>query len=176
MNKVILTLDQHKIDPSVPADDRENYYERRAARAVLRDRNGKVALMYASKRQYYKLPGGGIDDGEEVIEALSRELMEETGCIAKIAQNLGITEEWRDFDKMHQISYAFAAEVISQDTPPAFTQSEIEEGFELYWTTNIDSAIGLVESNNNNEDVRVSFMSQRDTAILAKAKSAIKDF
>ncbi len=176
MNKVILTLDQHKIDPSVSTDNRENYYVRYAARAVLYDADGKVAIMYAGQKKYYKLPGGGINEGEEMAEALARELMEETGCVAKIVKNLGTTEEWRDFDSMHQISYAFSAIKITQDSPPTFTQGEIDKGFELRWAPNIDEAIKLVESNIADKDVRVSFMAQRDTAILRAAVSINRDF
>lgn len=171
MDKIILTLDQHKIDPTVSADDRENYYARRAARAVLTDENGQVALMYAGQKQYYKLPGGGIDEGEEIIEALERELMEETGCVAEIERELGIVIEWRDFDKMHQISYAFTATKLRQDSAPAFTPSEIDEGFEFRWVADIDEAIKLVEAQADNVDTRLRFMSQRDAAILRSVQS-----
>lgn len=170
MNNVILTLDQHEIDASVPADDRENYYVRRAARAVLKDEAGRVALMYAVQRKYYKLPGGGIDEGEEIAEAMAREILEETGCVADVVQDLGIVIEWRDFDKMHQISYAFEAVKTSQDSSPNFTQSEIDEGFEVRWTTDIDEAIRLVEGEVTHEDIEVKFMAQRDTAILRAVK------
>lgn len=170
MNNVILTLDQNKIDPNVSAENRENYYVRRAARAVLKDENGQIALMYAGQRKYYKLPGGGIDEGEEVAEAMARELLEETGCTAEIVKDLGIVLEWRDFDKMHQISYAFKATKLSQDSSPDFTQSELDEGFEVRWVSDIDEAIQLVESEVGHDDVEVKFMAQRDAAILRAAK------
>ena len=50
---------------SVDTNDRDSYYFRRAVRAVLSDRNGQIALMYAKQRDYYKLPGGGVDEGDD---------------------------------------------------------------------------------------------------------------
>lgn len=170
MNNVILTLDHNKIDPTVSAENRENYFVRRAARAVLNDENGQIALLYAGQRKYYKLPGGGIDEGEEIFAAMARELLEETGCIAEIVQDLGIVIEWRDFDTMHQISYAFKAVKIRQDFSPSFTQSELDEGFEIRWVSDIDEAIRLVESEVGHDDIEVKFMAMRDTAILRAAK------
>ncbi len=169
MNNIILTLDQHELDPSVSAENRANYRERHAARAVLKDEFGKVALMYAGQRQYYKLPGGGIDEGEEVSKAMARELLEETGCTAEVTGEIGIVEEWRDYDDLHQISYAFTATKTEQVADPDFTQSELDEGFEVRWVDGIEAAVQLVEEHTSHEDVEVSFMAQRDAAILRAA-------
>lgn len=169
MNNVILTLDQNVIDPNASVEDRAHYQIRHAARAVLKDENGRVALMFAGQRQYYKLPGGGIDEGEDVLEALARELLEETGCTAKVTGEIGIVEEWRNFEELHQISYAFSTTKVEQVSSPAFTQSELEEGFEVRWATDINEAIQLVEEKVSHEDIHVRFMAQRDTAILRAA-------
>ncbi len=49
MNEIILILDQQEQDPTVSSDNRANYHLRHAARAVLQDESGKVALMFAQK-------------------------------------------------------------------------------------------------------------------------------
>ncbi len=166
MNNVILTLDQRDTDSNVSAENRANYRLRYAARAVLKDEFGKVALMYAGQRQYYKLPGGGIDDGEKISEAMARELMEETGCKAEVIGEIGIVEEWRDYDELHQISYAFTATKTEQVGDPDFTQSELDEGFEVRWIDSLNEAMQLVEAHSSHENVEVRFMAQRDAAIL----------
>ena len=38
----------------------------------------KIALVYSTKHQFYKFPGGGIHEGEENTTALIREVTEET--------------------------------------------------------------------------------------------------
>ncbi|WP_235540628.1 NUDIX hydrolase [Paenibacillus sp. Root52] len=48
-----------------------------ASRGVLVDDMLKVDMMYMSKINLYKLPGGGIDEGEEIRDAFLREIKEE---------------------------------------------------------------------------------------------------
>lgn len=48
---------------------------------ILRD--GKIAMMYSRKYNYYKLPGGGIEGEETLEETLIREVREESGLIVK---------------------------------------------------------------------------------------------
>ncbi len=170
MNTTILTLDQREMDQSVDISNRENYYMRNAVRAVFIDHSGRIALIYAGQRGYYKLPGGGVDDGEVLSEALTRELIEETGSEANIGDELGRVVEWRDFCKMKQTSYAFRASLVGEPGIPQLTESEIEEEFALHWIDTIDEAIKLVEANVDHEDIEVVFMSRRDAAILRAAQ------
>lgn len=66
--------------------------ERDVVRAVVLDRAGRVLLLQTRdpKNAYadvwWELPGGGIDPGETVVEAVIRELAEETGLVATPAQ------------------------------------------------------------------------------------------
>ncbi len=170
MSEIIITLDQHEMDPTVSIEDRKNYYVRQAARAVLVDEIGRVILMHAHTRGYYKLPGGGIEEGEEIEVALARELLEETGATADIIQNLGTVVEWRDFKKFNQFSHAFKALLKEQESSPALTESELEEGFEAEWIESLDEAIKLITAQEDHDDLDIMFMSKRDSAILRSAK------
>ncbi len=170
MSRTILILDEHEMTSSVDTNDRDSYYFRRAVRAVLSDRNGQIALMYAKQRDYYKLPGGGVDEGEDLEAALSRELLEETGSRATITEELGEVVEWRDFDQMNQVSFAYKAILVGEPDKPDFTQSEIDEGFEVRWVVNLDEAIKLVEATTAHDDMEVTFMSKRDAAILRASR------
>jgi len=170
MSRTILILDEHEMTSSVDTNDRDSYYFRRAVRAVLSDKNGQIALMYAKQRDYYKLPGGGVDEGEDLEAALSRELLEETGSRATITEELGEVVEWRDFDQMNQVSFAYKAILVGEPDKPDFTQSEIDEGFEVRWVVNLDEAIKLVEATTAHDDMEVTFMSKRDAAILRASR------
>ncbi len=170
MDKTILLIDEQETDSSANIDRREDYYVRRAVRAVLSDSGGRVVLMHAGQRDYYKLPGGGVDAGESLEDALVRELLEETGSRANVTEDLGQVIEWRDFKKMKQISYAYRATLNGEPGEPNFTQKEIDEGFAVVWVDNLDEAIKLVEAKLTHEDLEVVFMTKRDAAILRAAK------
>ena len=65
-------------------DGLSNALPRLTARAIVRNNHGLYAVMYAEKWNLYSLPGGGIEDGEDVEIALRREIFEETGCSCDI--------------------------------------------------------------------------------------------
>ncbi|EOS35722.1 hypothetical protein C808_04463 [Lachnospiraceae bacterium M18-1] len=57
--------------------DSDIHIRRPSARAVIRAEDGRLAMVYSRKYQYYKFPGGGIQNGEDNTEALAREVLEE---------------------------------------------------------------------------------------------------
>jgi 8-oxo-dGTP pyrophosphatase MutT (NUDIX family) len=65
---------------NVTEDEVKTYSVREAARAVVLDDDNNVALLHATATDYYKLPGGGLDDDVDKIVALKRECIEEIGC------------------------------------------------------------------------------------------------
>ena len=54
------------------------------ARAIVRNQDGSYAVMYADKWKLHSLPGGGVEDGEDVRTALRREVYEETAVQIRI--------------------------------------------------------------------------------------------
>ena len=73
--KTITVLDQQNFAPTSEVANRASYTVRHAARVVLTDETGAVALLHAKVRNYYyKLPGGGIEENEDTEKALAREI------------------------------------------------------------------------------------------------------
>jgi ADP-ribose pyrophosphatase YjhB (NUDIX family) len=143
---------------------------REAARAVMFD-GGKVALLFVSAQNYHKLPGGGLEGGESVEDALRRELLEETGCKARVTGDIGMIVERRESSGMLQKSYCFLAKVTEKVGEPRFDSGEIGDGFKLVWM-GLDDAIAAVER------ARPSiytgkFIVKRDAAFLRKAKELL---
>lgn len=147
---------------------------RQAARAVLVDAEGKIALMQVTNRGFYKLPGGGIDPDEDIKTALNREVMEETGCSCEIANELGMVIEVKynpdEAEGEIQFSYCYLAKLIGKKGTPKFTAEELAERMELKWV-DIDEALQLVGENTEHYVGR--FITQRDTAILKAAQRLI---
>ena len=68
-------------DKDVGLEDVElnNPKVRYASRGIIRN-SGKIAIFYKENKNEYKLPGGGMDEGETPEECFIREVKEETGC------------------------------------------------------------------------------------------------
>ncbi len=109
------------------------YELRKSARAILLNEQGGVATQYLTKYNYHKLPGGGVDPGETVEEALVREVKEEVGCDCLIERPVGMVIEYRNKYMMVHISYGFVARVQGAVGTPALEPGEIEEGQQTLW-------------------------------------------
>lgn len=144
------------------------YQERGAARAVVFDKDKNIALLHVTKLHYHKLPGGGIEKGESVEDALKRELSEEIGCSAQSIRELGIVEEFRNKFSLHQLSYCFFAELEGEKGTPHLEQGEIDDGFETVWLS-IKDAIKILEGESGVEDYEAKFVQKRDLAFLRQA-------
>lgn len=66
-----------------------------AAYAVITDDDGRVLLAHWNDPTYgaWTLPGGGLDDGEDPVDAARREVAEETGYDAEIGAVLGVDSQ-----------------------------------------------------------------------------------
>ena len=117
----------------VTADELAQYTVRTAARAVVFDVDGRIALLHAVHNGYHKLPGGGVEAGEDIATSLRRECREEIGCEILIGESLGDIHEYRKQFKQHQISYCFIVQVTGIKNTPQFTHEEAAEGFALDW-------------------------------------------
>ncbi len=143
-----------------------HFSTRTASRAVLWH-GGTIALLKVGKYHYHKLPGGGIDPGESIEQALRREILEETGCTIRIIGEIGEIIEYRDYAQVVQTSYCFTAEVVEEGRPQ-FTEHERAEEFSLLWVP-IDEAIRLV-ANDRPKNQEGEFIVKRDLQFLKKAK------
>jgi 8-oxo-dGTP pyrophosphatase MutT (NUDIX family)/ribosomal protein S18 acetylase RimI-like enzyme len=147
------------------------YEVRKSARAILIDAHGKVALLHVAKEGYYKLPGGGIEENEDVLTALKRELREEVGAEIEVINPVGIIVEYRDYFQQLQFSYAFLCHVISPLMEPKMTDLEKSLGFEVVWTT-IDHAIDKTGEYKGNLYMP-RFIAIRDATLLTEAKKIL---
>ena len=125
--------------------------ERHAARAIV-IKGERILLLFTERYHDYSLPGGGIDEGEDEVAGLIRELKEETGAKGvRNVQPFAQYDEYRpwykpDADIIHMISYCYVCEIDEELGEAALEPHEISNGMTPKWM-NIHEAIA------HNEDV-----------------------
>jgi ADP-ribose pyrophosphatase YjhB (NUDIX family) len=157
-------------DVGVPNKEKLNYRLRKATRTVLFDNQGKIAVLFVSKHKYHKIPGGGLEQGENIKQALTREIKEETGCTATIKGEVGLIIEYKDNSNIIQISYCYISKLKKYGTPD-FTDSERSEGFQLQWMT-LDEAIKTI-TKEKPDLYHAKFKTTRDLAFLKETKKIL---
>jgi len=154
--------------------ENQNPRIRLGARGIVIKEDGKIAVFNKSNKNEYKLPGGGIEENENPEIAFKREVLEETGCIVEIIENLGIIEEHKTLDNFKQISYVFVGKVLKDTNELHVTEKERDEGAKLIWETPGNALKLITESFNNliaskYESVyHTKFIVYRDRKILEK--------
>ncbi len=150
------------------------YVIRRAARAIVLNGEGSMALMHATKLNYYKLPGGGIEGRETIQAALHREVKEETGCQIKEICPIGVIIEYRSRLKFMPFSYCFIAKVIGAPEKPKLTEREEGNGFVVEWFTVAQAVQLLIKQRQRITNYAGRFMSERDLLFTEKAASWLR--
>ena len=145
---------------------------RLASRGIVLDKEGKIALQNKTKKNEFKLIGGGIENNEDPKETFKREVLEEAGCEIEIIEELGITEEYRSQKNFKQTSYIFVSKVINNIHKLGLTEKEVSEGSRLLWVKPKE-ALELITScydklipSNYNDIYETRFISLRDRKIL----------
>lgn len=82
-------------------------FSRPSARAII-IKDGKIAMVYSKKYNYYKFPGGGIEADESMEDALIREVLEETGlCV--------IENSIQEYGQVHRVQKGTKEDIFIQD-------------------------------------------------------------
>jgi 8-oxo-dGTP pyrophosphatase MutT (NUDIX family) len=166
--KLLKTITNQDIFPESNMDQQIEYRIREAARAIVFDRDNNIAILNVTKLHYHKLPGGGIEKGEDIFEALNREMIEEIGCQIEVTGELGQIDEYRDEIKLYQKSYCYVAKVDGEKGTPQFVDDEIVNGFEIMWVK-LDEAIKIL-SGDITQDYAGKFILMRDLIFLNEVK------
>lgn len=74
--------------------------------------DGKLLVINKNAGPYinrFDLPGGSLEEGETLSEAMKREFLEETGLEIEIEENLGVIDFklpwlWKEFTDVHHIA------------------------------------------------------------------------
>lgn len=143
--------------------------ERHATRGIV-IKGEEILLLYTERYHDYSLPGGGIDDGEDEIAGLVRELKEETGAQGvRNVKAFGRYDEYRPWHKagadiIHMISYCYVCDIDETLGETAYESYEVRNGMKPLWM-NIHEAIAHNEEVMANSDKK-GLSIERETFLL----------
>ena len=128
-------------------------FVRNSARSIIIE-NGKVAMVHSLKYDYYKFPGGGIEQGEDPIEAMIRETREESG-LTVIPES--VTE------------YGFVHRIHKSDTDE--TECFVQDNFYYLCNVRKDAGDQQLDDYEAQEDYTLEFVEPK-TAIIKNRSTA----
>ena len=112
-------------------------FVRNSARSII-IKGEKVAMIHSIKYDYYKFPGGGIEDGENPVDAMIRETREEAGLIVlpDTVKEYGYVHRIQRSDqdeteRFIQDNYYYLCETVDEAVSQELDDYEAEETYTL---------------------------------------------
>ncbi|MEU1546814.1 NUDIX domain-containing protein [Nocardia sp. NPDC005745] len=99
-----------------------------AVSALVQDEEGRILLIRRTDNGKYSIPGGGLEAGETVTQAVVREVQEETGIDVRVTELIGVFSDpdhiiaYDDGEVRQEFSICFHAKPIG-GTPRQSTES-----------------------------------------------------
>ncbi len=150
-------------------------HTRLIARGVVINDNGEVALTKLlfddifGHRDYYELPGGGLNVDETPAQALMREMEEELGFAVEIISEIGEVSDYYNLIGRHNRNFFFLAKTIKY-VGQRLEPREITRIEKVVWLP-FDDAIESYEKLN---DIMISgLVKRRELPILKLAKQML---
>lgn len=142
---------------------------RNSARSIIL-KAGKIAMINSLKYDYYKFPGGGLENGEDPVEAMIRETREEAGLIVvpETVREYGCVRRIQRSDKdpsecFVQDNYYYLCEVRDHLTSQHLDDYEKEESYELAY---VDPAIAVSRNRSVKESPHDHLMLEREARVI----------
>ena len=129
---LLFDMDKKDYDPSL-AGDESKVFRRDSARAVI-FRDGKLAVIYSQKNHFYKIPGGGIEAGENPVDAMIREVKEESGLnvIRESVKEMGYVhriQKGKHEPLFIQDNYYYYCDAEEGQSAPCYSNAELAHDF-----------------------------------------------
>ncbi|WP_396230887.1 NUDIX hydrolase, partial [Frankia sp. EI5c] len=92
-----------------------------AVSAIVPDDQGHILLIRRTDNGYWAIPGGGVEPGESVSQAVVREVIEETGIECEVTGVVGIYSNpnhvaaYDDGEVRQQFSILFRTKMVGGD-------------------------------------------------------------
>ena len=149
----------------------EHVFSRPSVRAII-IKDGRVGMVHSLKYDYYKFPGGGIEQGESNEQALIRETLEEAGLVV-------IPLSIKEYGNVHRVSksdqkgidifvqdnFYYLCEVESEVVSQRLDAYEKDERFTLEW---IAPKQAIVVNRTHDHGPKNPVMLEREALVLER--------
>ena len=153
-------------------------HDRNIARAIVYDENGYFYFVRAKrdddfgKATLIETAGGGVEEGEDLIAAIKRELKEELGAEVEVVCKIGVVSDYYNLIHRHNINNYFLCKVKSFGEKN-LTQDEIDSFHLSTLQLSYEEAVREYE---NRKNTRLgTLVANRELPILYRAKEIIDD-
>ena len=164
------------IHPDIKKYNLKTKFTRLSSRAIA-IRGNMILMLFTERYNDYSLPGGGLNDGEDITDGMIRELTEETGAknIREI-KAFGTYEEYRpwyknEYDIQHMISYCFTCCIDEELGETKYEVYESNNGMKPIWI-DISEAICYNQDTIKN-NVKKGMSVERETFLLELIKKEL---
>ncbi len=152
-------------------------HDRNIVRAIVYDDDGYFYFVRAErdddfgKATVIETAGGGVEDGENLSEAIKRELMEELGVEVEVMCRIGVVEDYYNFIHRHNINNYYLCRIT------AFGEKHLTEDEMQRWHLStlkltFDEAMAEYEANRDYKLGRL--ITNREIPLLIRAKEILE--
>ena len=151
-------------------------HDRNIARAIVYDQNGQFYFVRArrdddfGKATLIETAGGGVEEGEDLLAAIKRELKEELGANVEVICRIGVVSDYYNLIHRHNINNYFLCRVDS------FGAKNLTEEEKIYFhlstlKLSYEEAVKEYESGRDSRLGRL--LANRELPILHRAKEIL---
>lgn len=126
----IISTEKVEIVEQVSKTYEAPYKEKRVSCRAIIIKEDKILYSFESKTGFYMSPGGSLEQGEDLVSCLTREVLEETGYIVKPVKRLLDFHEYC-YDKLY-ISHYYICEIYGEGKR-SLTKTEEDKGMVPKW-------------------------------------------
>ena len=174
MQKFPEEIELHLRDEEWPFDYVD--HDRMIARAIVFDDEGYLYFVRAVRDDIFEeatsieTAGGGVEDGEELEEAVLRELREELGVSATVISKIGVVSDYYNLIHRHNVNNYFLCRALSFGES-SLTKDEVESFHLSPLKLTYDEAVAEYELRGATRLGRL--IANRELPILHRAKALL---
>ena len=131
------------------------------SKAVLINSKNEIVLVNVPSKNKLSIPGGKMEEGEDIYSTLVRECKEETGYDVEIIAPLGYVKLYRK--KYISITFVFIVNALGKPGPLSLMSDELSEGHEIIYKNLADTILEAENYANDNFLSALTFASLKET-------------